>query len=53
MMLFDGRHFDRKIIILCARKGQSDLATLGLKDTAAADVWNVVLFDRSIRHPYV
>ena len=28
------------------RKGQFDLATLGLEDTAAAAVWNAVLFSR-------
>jgi len=28
------------------RKGQFDLATLGLKDTAAAAGWNAVLFNR-------
>jgi transposase-like protein len=28
------------------RKGQFELAMLGLKDTAAAAVWNTLLFDR-------
>jgi hypothetical protein len=64
--LFDGPHFDRKIkrfrntattisgieLMHRIRKGQFNLAKLGLKDTAAPAVWNAVLSE-SIRYPYL